>query len=152
MLPVVMNPPKPVSLLTAITALALAARIHGTDKAVLFTAYRMLPRMNLDYMPVVLAVMNAPSPLKHIDEYVATLPSRVLEMKVKAPALPLLSAVESRHGDRAPAVDIRNRLAGAAFDQGQSQLADLTTTACYWPTRGTVRDTSNGAIVASTVA
>ena len=92
MLSVVTNPPKQVSLLTAVTAMALAARIHGTDKAVLATAYRMLPRLNSAYMQVLLAIMNSPSPLKHMNEYVATMPQRILEMRVKTPALPLLSA------------------------------------------------------------
>lgn len=95
MLPVVMtplNPAKRVSLVTAITAMALAARIHDTDKAVMATGYGMLSRMNPAYVPVVLAIINAPSPLKHMNEYVATLPQQILEMKAQAPALPLLDA------------------------------------------------------------
>lgn len=84
--------PPQLSLLTAITALALAARIHGTDKAVLATGYRMLSTLSPAYQPVVLAIMNAPSPLNHINEYVATLPQHILEMKPKAPAIPTLRA------------------------------------------------------------
>lgn len=85
-------PPKRLCLLTAITAMALAARIHGTDKAVMETGFRVLANLNPSYQPVVLAIMNAPSPLKHMNQYVATLPPRILEMKVQSPALPMLSA------------------------------------------------------------
>ncbi len=90
---VAMNAPSPakqVSLLTAITALALAARIHGTDKAVMETGFRLLAGLSPNYQPVVLAIINAPSPLAHMNQYVATLPDKILEMRVKAPALPLL--------------------------------------------------------------
>lgn len=152
MLPVATNQPQPVSLLTAITAIALAATIHGTDKAVLATAYRMLPRVSPAYMPVVLAIMNAPSPLKHMNEYVATLPRRILEMKVPAPAPPLLGVVEPRRADQALAALFRTRLAVADFGEAQSQFPELRATASYWPTRGAVRGASYGAILASNVA
>jgi len=36
--------------------------------------------------------MNAPSPLAHMNLYVANLPQHILEMKVSKPALPLLDA------------------------------------------------------------
>ena len=85
-------PPKRVSLLTALTAIALAARIHGTDKAVMATGYRLLAGLDQSYMPVVLAIINSPSPLKHINQYVATMPPQILTMKVCTPALPMLSA------------------------------------------------------------
>lgn len=92
---VAMNAPMPakrVCLLTAITAMALAARIHGTDKAVMMTGYRVLAGLSPAYQPVVLAIMNAPSPLAHMNLYVANLPQHILEMKVSKPALPLLDA------------------------------------------------------------
>ncbi|BAW26695.1 hypothetical protein N0609_11675 [Pseudomonas aeruginosa] len=90
-----MNAPIPVKrvcLLTAITAMALAARIHGTDKAVMMTGYRVLAGLSPTYQPVVLAIMNAPSPLAHMNLYVANLPQHILEMKISKPALPLLDA------------------------------------------------------------
>ncbi len=85
------KPERPLCLLTAITAMALAARIHGTDKAVMATGFRMLSRIGASYQPVVLTIMNAPSPLNHMNNYVATLPKRILEMKVQQPVLPMLS-------------------------------------------------------------
>lgn len=84
--------PKPMCLLTAITVLALAARIHATDKAVMEAGYRVLPKLKPAYMPVVLKIINAPSPLAHMNQYVATLPDHILTMKTIAPAFPLLDA------------------------------------------------------------
>ncbi|NRC34130.1 hypothetical protein [Pseudomonas aeruginosa] len=84
------TPGKRVCLLTAITAMALAARIHGTDKAVMMTGYRVLAGLSNAYQPVVLAIINSPSPLAHINLYVANLPQHILEMKVSRPALPML--------------------------------------------------------------
>ena len=83
-------PAKRVCLLTAITAIALAARIHGTDKAVMMTGFRVLAGLSNAYQPVVLAIINSPSPLAHINLYVANLPQHILEMKVSRPALPML--------------------------------------------------------------
>jgi hypothetical protein len=83
---------KRICLLTAITAMALAARIHGTDKAVMMAGYRVLAGLSPAYQPVVLAIMNSPSPLAHMNLYVANLPKRILEMKVSQPALPMLDA------------------------------------------------------------
>ena len=83
-------PAKRVCLLTAITAMALAARIHGTDKAVMMTGFRVLAGLSNAYQPVVLAIINSPSPLAHITLYVANLPQHILEMKVSKPALPML--------------------------------------------------------------
>jgi hypothetical protein len=87
------QPAKSVCLLTALSAMALAAKIHGTDKAVMKTGFRMLAGLDQAYQPIVLGIINAPSPLKHMNQFVATLPPRILEMKVQAPALPLLSTV-----------------------------------------------------------
>ncbi|HDS1721775.1 hypothetical protein NPS53_09700 [Pseudomonas putida] len=86
------NSLKPYCLLTALTVMALAARIHGTDKAVVKAGYRMLPRLNPKYVSVVLTIINAPAPLSHMNQYVATLPDSILTMKLNAPALPLLDA------------------------------------------------------------
>jgi len=72
--------------------MALAAKIHGTDKAVMATGYRMLSRVKPAYMQVILGIMNSASPLKHMNEYVATLPQHILEMQLQKPALPLLDA------------------------------------------------------------
>ncbi|WP_162962059.1 hypothetical protein [Pseudomonas aeruginosa] len=72
--------------------MALTARIHGTDKAVMMTGYRVLGGLSPAYQPVVLSIMNAPSPLAHMNLYVAKLPQRILEMKVSKPALPMLDA------------------------------------------------------------
>lgn len=83
---------KRICLLTAITAMALSARIHGTDKAVMMTGFRVLAGVSPAYQSVVLAIMNAPSPLAHINVYVANLPQHILEMKVSEPALPLIEA------------------------------------------------------------
>lgn len=96
MISVVMTAPmmqQRVSLLTAITAMALAARIHGTDKAVMLTGYRVLAGIAPDHQPIVLGIMNAPSPLEHMNQYVATLPDRILEMKPSAPAPLVLGAI-----------------------------------------------------------
>jgi len=95
MLPAVNRPtisPAEWGLLTAISAMALAAKIHGTDKAVMATGYRMLSRVKPAYMQVILGIMNSASPLKHMNEYVATLPQHILEMQLQKPALPLLDA------------------------------------------------------------
>ncbi|EPL60741.1 hypothetical protein B382_19400 [Stutzerimonas stutzeri B1SMN1] len=81
-----------ICLLTAITAMALAARIHGTDKAVMMAGYRVLAGLSPAYQPVVLAIMNAPSPLAHMNLYVANLPQRILEMRVSKLALPMLDS------------------------------------------------------------
>lgn len=86
------NSPKPYCLLTALTVMALAARIHGTDKAVLKAGYRMLPRLKPQYLSVVLTIINAPAPLAHMNQFVATLPDSILTMKLKTPALPMLDA------------------------------------------------------------
>ncbi|OZB34797.1 MAG: hypothetical protein B7X51_01000 [Pseudomonas sp. 34-62-33] len=72
--------------------MALAARIHGTDKAVMMAGYRVLAGLSPAYQPVVLAIMNAPSPLAHMNLYVANLPQRILEMRVSKPALPMLDS------------------------------------------------------------
>ena len=152
MLHVATNPLPPVSLLTAITVMALAAAIHGTDKAVLATAYRVLPRVKTAYMPVVLAIMNAPSPLRHMNEYVATLPRSILEMKVPAPQPPVMGVVSPWQADKALAVLFRKRLARVEFDEAQFRFPDLSATASYLPTRGSVRETAYGAILASNVA
>lgn len=85
-------PPKPYCLLTALTVMALAARIHGTDKAVLKAGYRMLPRLKPQYLSVVLTIINAPAPLAHMNQFVATLPDSILTMKLNTPALPMLDA------------------------------------------------------------
>lgn len=89
------SPVKPICLLTAITAMALAARIHGTDKAVMATAYRMLPRVGSAYQGVVLKIMNSPSPLKHITVYVASMPEHILTMKVSSVLPPYLAKANS---------------------------------------------------------
>lgn len=86
------TPPKSYCLLTAITAMALAASIHGTDKAVMATGYRMLAKVKPQYMKVILDIINSPSPLKHMNAYVASLPEHILTMKVQQPALPMLDA------------------------------------------------------------
>ncbi|NVL49817.1 hypothetical protein F2S72_08700 [Pseudomonas syringae pv. actinidiae] len=96
MLLAAINPPprtQPMSLLTAITVLALAAHIHRTDRAVMEAGYRVLPRVNRAYIPVVLNMINAPSPLAHMTQFIATLPDHILTMKVNVPALPMLDAV-----------------------------------------------------------
>lgn len=152
MLPAVANPPMQMSLLTAITAMALAAQFHGTDQAVRATAYRMLPKVATAYMPVVLAILNAPSPLKHMNEYVATLPKRVLEMKTKTAPLPLLSLVEPTLPAPVRAVLYRNPYRVPDFDQGETPTCTSRTTACRWPTRGPVLNATYGAILASNVA
>lgn len=93
MLRAVINPPirqQPMCLLTAITVMALAARIHATDKAVMEAGYRVLSRLKPAYMPVVLRIINAPAPLAHMNQFVATLPDHILTMKVNSPALPML--------------------------------------------------------------
>lgn len=58
----------------------------------MMTGYRVLAGLSPDYQPVVLAIMNSPSPLTHMNLYVANLPKRILEMKVSQPALPMLDA------------------------------------------------------------
>lgn len=83
---------KPYCLLTAITVMALAARLHGTDVAVMKAGYRMIPRLKPQYVPVVLTIINAPAPLSHMNHFVATLPDHILTMKLNTPALPLLNA------------------------------------------------------------
>jgi len=70
--------------------MALVPRIHDTDKAVMMTGYRMLAGLSNAYQPVVLAIINSPSPLAHINLYVATLPQHIPETKVSRPALPML--------------------------------------------------------------
>ncbi|MQT58042.1 hypothetical protein GHO41_11880 [Pseudomonas sp. FSL R10-0399] len=93
MLQAVLNPTtaiKPMCLLTAITVMALVARIHGTDKAVREAGFRVLPRLKPAYMPVVLKIINAPAPLAHMNQFVETLPEHILTMKVSAPAMPML--------------------------------------------------------------
>jgi len=84
--------PKPYCLLTAITVMALAAKIHGTDKAVMKAGYRMLARLKPQYVPVVLRIMNAPAPLAHMNQFVATLPDHILTMKLTTSVLPLQNA------------------------------------------------------------
>lgn len=86
------NSQKPYCLLTVITVMALAASIHGTDKAVMDTGYRMLGKMKPQYVKVILDIINSPSPLKHMNAFVASLPDRILTMKVQHPALPMLNA------------------------------------------------------------
>lgn len=93
MLQAIMSPPtplKPMCLLTAITVLALAATIHNTDRAVINAGYRVLPKLKPEFMPVVLKIINAPSPLAHMNQYVATLPQRILTMKLNTPVMPML--------------------------------------------------------------
>ncbi len=84
--------PKMYCLLTAITAMALAAAIHKTDRAVMSTGFRLLPRIKPQYTHVILDIINSPSPLKHMNAYLVSLPVAILEMKTKQPALPMLNA------------------------------------------------------------
>lgn len=90
-------PVKPVCFLTAITAIALAGKIHGTDKAVIATAFRMLPRVGASYQDAVLAIMNSPSPLKHITVYVASMPERILTMKVNEVLPPYVAVAKGEN-------------------------------------------------------
>lgn len=89
-----MTHPKPLSrlsLLDAITAMGLAAAIHQTDLAVQQTGFRVLWRLDSKYQSVVLAIMNAPSPLKHMQRYLGSLPEHILEMKVERQERSVLS-------------------------------------------------------------
>ncbi|MCU9527489.1 DUF7740 domain-containing protein [Pseudomonas mosselii] len=80
---------KPYCLLTAITVMALAAKILRTDIAVMKAGYRMLGRLKPQYVPVVLKIINAPAPLAHMNQFVATLPDHILTMKLTTSACPL---------------------------------------------------------------
>lgn len=84
--------PKMYCLLTAFTAMALAAAIHKTDKAVMFTAYRMLPMVKPQYRDVILVIINSPAPLKHLNAWLVSLPASVIGEQPKKPAMSVLNA------------------------------------------------------------
>lgn len=79
------------SLLDAITAMGLAATIHRTDLAVQQAGFRVLWRLDVKYQPVVLAIMNAPSPLEHMQLYLGSMPQHILDMPVRCQDRSVLS-------------------------------------------------------------
>lgn len=58
----------------ALLSLALAARIHGTDKAVSRTARLVVKRVAAQHRPIVANVLSAPSPCAMVRHIVATIP------------------------------------------------------------------------------
>ena len=72
---------RPVRVMTftyAITTIALAASMHGTDKAVLKSMWTVLQHVEEQYRSLIVNMMAAPSPLAHINHYLNTLPAGIL--------------------------------------------------------------------------
>ncbi|MBA1250148.1 MULTISPECIES: hypothetical protein [Pseudomonas] len=63
----------------AILTLALAAEIHGTDKAVSQTAKRVAKALPGRYRQHMYDVINSPSPLRHIKLFLKTMPDDILQ-------------------------------------------------------------------------
>lgn len=70
--------------LDAVLVLALAARIHRTDRAVREVARAIVKRVDPRYRHIVDAYVHAKTPCASVEQMVATLPDWILQMNPEA--------------------------------------------------------------------
>jgi len=87
-----------VRFLDAVLVLALAARIHRTDRAVREVARAIVKRVDPRYRHIVEAYVRAKTPCAAVEQMVATLPDWILKMNPAPCPVPSAAAANTPAG------------------------------------------------------